>query len=99
LTELENPYLLDLLEQSGPIPSYEQFLNTLLPNVMQLLFKMLENKLKNAAAITIIIDLWVNKAQTDFIAIGAAITNKSFEREIIVLNMMRMTERHTAEHV
>lgn len=37
--------------------------------------------------------------QSDFIAVGAALMNDSFEREIVILNMMRMTTNHTAEHV
>lgn len=49
--------------------------------------------------VTLIIDLWTNKSGSDFIAIGASLMYNKFSREIIVLNMKRMTKSHTAEAI
>ena len=40
-----------------------------------------------------------NRANSDFIALAVSTINECFEREILVVNMERMTDRHTAEHI
>jgi hypothetical protein len=45
-------------------------------------------------------DLWCNTQTTDFIGLCGVLTSHSFEREILVIDMIRMPgERHTAENI
>lgn len=99
LTILENEHLYAILDKELKLPKYQQFRHTLLPKVSASLKSALTIKLTNAVSISLIVDIWVNKMQSDFIAVGAALMNDSFEREIVILDMMRMTTNHTAEHV
>jgi hypothetical protein len=45
-------------------------------------------------------DIWTNKQNRDFIALCAVVTNSDFEREILVINMMRMVgHSHNSENI
>ena len=71
-----------------------------MPKVYQLMRNEILRRLKLAQAICLITDLWCSKPNKDFIALYAIITNSSFEREILVLDMMRMVgDSHTAENI
>jgi hypothetical protein len=99
LTQLQNPHLLKILDKSIEAPSYHSFRNTFLSIVMNLMRAVQNEKLQNANAITLIVDMWTSKNNKDFIVLGSATMDDCFEREIMVLDMMRMTTNHTAEHV
>ncbi len=44
-------------------------------------------------------DIWTNSINSDFIGLAAVLTNSTYDREIFVINMMRLSGRHTAENV
>ena len=104
LSELANPHLLALINHlAGPnkpikLPLYNKFRHTLLPKVLEMMYKELESKLKSAASVILIVDMW-SKNATDFIAIGGALMYHNFDREIVILNMQRMERAHTGEYV
>lgn len=64
---------------------------------MEQYFKIVENKLKNAKSLCLITDLWVTTDQRDFMALGVGLINNCFEREVLVINMMRVESDHSAE--
>ena len=60
----------------------------------------IERRLKLAQAICFITDLWCSKQNKDLIGLGAVITNSSFEREILIIDMMRMVgNSQTADNI
>ena len=80
--------------------SKNAFRDEILPKVYQLMRNEILRRLKLAQAICLITDLWCSKQNRDFIALCAIITNSSLEREILVLDMMRMVgDSHTAENI
>ena len=44
-------------------------------------------------------DIWSSKQRKDFLAIGATITNECFDREILILDIRRLEDRHTHEYI
>ena len=58
-----------------------------------------ERLLNEASSITLVVDMWTSKNASDFIALGCVLMNHDFSRQLIILDMMKMTEAHTAEHV
>ena len=81
------------------LTSYRSFRHTILPHVMDLLYDTIEKRLQAAEFIHLSTDLWSNRNNIDFIALAACIINKDFEREILDINMMTMSGRHTAENI
>lgn len=103
LSELQNDFLLELLSTLSVtkhlhLAKYHSFRNTLLPSVMDLLHETLERKLQKSVSICLIVDFW-SKASIDYIALGAAMINDEFERDIVILSMMRMSQPHNSEYV
>jgi hypothetical protein len=99
LQELKNPNLISITIPELKMPSEYVFRNTLLPEVMKNLRKCQENKLNNAETISLMTDLWTNRANSDFIAVAASCSNSCFDREIFIIDMVRMEGRHTAENI
>lgn len=71
-----NPDFFACLDPDLKCPSYHDFRHNVVPNALNSLKRAIEIKLKQAASITLIVDMWVNKSQCDFIALGAAIINE-----------------------
>ena len=91
LEALKNSSLEYLLKKIGmKSPSYYSFRNNLLPSVMKKLIEAIEIKLKEAETICLITDIWSNRINVDYIALGANITSKNFEKETLILSMMPM---------
>ena len=44
-------------------------------------------------------DIWSSKQKKDCLAIGAVITNECFDREILILDIRRLEERHKHEYI
>ncbi len=101
LSQLNNIHLLYFLKPAfnEKPPSQNTFRRSLLPNVIKLLRSAIESKLDDAETVCLIVDIWTNKRMIDFIALGAVVTNKSFERELFVIDIIPMSGRHTAENV
>jgi hypothetical protein len=66
---------------------------------MKLVYEQIEIKLQNAESICLIVDIWTNQVSADFIGLAVVLTNSFFEREILVINMMRMPGSHDAENI
>jgi hypothetical protein len=62
--------------------------------------QLIEKRLKQASTVCLLTDLWSNTQTTDFIGLCGVLTSHPFEREILVIDMMRMPgKRHTAENI
>jgi hypothetical protein len=59
----------------------------------------ISKRLDAAHSICLVVDLWTNVLNSDFVGIAAIITTACFTREIIAINMVRMTGKHTAENI
>jgi hypothetical protein len=80
----------DVLDPSLKCTSYDDFRYNLVPSALRSLKTVIENKLNQAFSISLIVDIWVNKTQSDFIALGASIINENMDREILIINMRRL---------
>lgn len=89
LTELENPYLRELLKKNTgfKLPSYRSFRNELLPEIMKSFHIAIEKMLKDAATISLIIDMWSSKSTTSFMAIGAQCCSNLLTQEFAVISI------------
>jgi hypothetical protein len=61
------------------------------------LYSILQDKLKQAESICLIVDIWTNNVNSDFIGLAAVVTDPKLNRELHVINMMRMPGPHSAE--
>jgi hypothetical protein len=99
LNQLRNPCFIDILDKSLKAPSYHSFRNIILPNVLSKLKKHFNKKLLMAVSVTIIVDIWTNRVNADFLAVGAMITDSKLNSELIVIGMERMKGGHSAENI
>jgi hypothetical protein len=99
LCELANPYLQELLGNTLKLPGVFCFRTTVLPMAMNVMHKLLENKLQAATSCCLVVDIWTNKVNTDFIGLAAIVSNKNMQRDLVVLDLMRMPGNHSAETV
>ena len=100
LESLENVFLRRLLSDKFDLPHSYSFINTIIPEIISKLRNSIQEKLFQAETICLISDMWTNKQNSDFIGLAAVITNKSWEREIIVIDMIRMPGNdHRAENI
>jgi len=96
---LKSKYLLEILHPRINCPSYASF-KILLKEILTKLHDVIETKLKNAISICLIVAIWTNKMNRDFIAIGAVILNNCFEKDFIVVDMMKMPSGgHNTENI
>jgi len=99
LKELKNKWLRELISVQI-LPGPHSFRTTILPQVYQKLRDEIEKRLKKASTVCLLTDLWCNTQTTDFIGLCGVLTSHSFEREILVIDMIRMpSKRHTAENI
>ena len=66
---------------------------------MDKLYEILEHKLKHAVSVCLIVDIWTNTVNADFIGLAAVFTDSQLEREVHIINMMRMPGPHCAENI
>ena len=71
----------------------------ILKNMFSFLNNQISNKLIDAKFITLITDIWTNVQMTDFLALGAAIVNAFFDKELLIIGMVRMPGAHNAENI
>ena len=93
---LENKYLRESLQFKL---SRYSFKKVILPNILIFLYQEISNKLINSRFITLITDIWTNKSMVDYLALGASIVNLDFEKELIVIGMIKMPGSHNAENI
>jgi hypothetical protein len=66
---------------------------------MEKLKEAITEKLNRASFVCLIVDLWSSKNGSDFIALVGLLGSKCLDREIVVLDMLRMESSHTAENI
>lgn len=71
ISDLRNQHFKNLCKVK--IPDAYTFRYTTLPSIMEILYDALEIKLQNASYVCIIIDIWTNLMNADFIGLGAVI--------------------------
>ncbi len=96
---LKFPYLRNIFDKSLNIPSYYSFRSKLLHDVLDKLYFAIENKLKEAVSVSLILDLWTNNFNTDFMPCAAMLSFKTIEKESLVLGMTPMPCRHTSANI
>ena len=99
LVELQNADFRAIVAPQVKIPSYYVFRKKILPEIMDKFYNIVNLKLLEATSISLITDIWTNRANVDFIALGASLTSETFKKEIIIINMMPMVGAHTAENI
>ena len=57
---------------------------------MEKFFYIVHIKFEDTSSVSLITDTWTNEYHVDFIALGASLTNEYFEKEILIINMVRM---------
>ena len=99
LKELKNKWLRELISVEV-LPGPHSFRKRILPEVYKRLRQEIELRLKEASSICLLTDLWCNFQNTDFIGICATLMYPSFEKEILVIDMMKMLgKKHSAENI
>lgn len=99
LRRFRDPAFLDILDPSIICISYHELKNKMIPEFLAKLRSLFNKKLNMAVTISLILDIWTNKINKDFIAIIAVITNSSWERELLVLDISPMVGGHNAENI
>jgi hypothetical protein len=66
---------------------------------MDKLYEILEHNLKHAVCACLIVDIWTNTVNADFIGLAAVLTDSQLEKEVHIINMMRMPGPHCAENI
>jgi hypothetical protein len=97
---LTNEHFYAILDPNIHCPSYDVFRNRILPEVYDRLHKAIEIKLKLGMSVGLIVDIWTNRTNKDYIALAAIIMNSQFEKEICVIGMIRMPPGgHNADNI
>ena len=100
ISQLDNPYFLDILQKQYKISCPKTFRYTILPNILEKLKKVIDAKLESAVSVCLIIDLWSAPNNQDFIAVVAVTLNSSMEKNILVIGLRPMPEgTHSSEMV
>jgi hypothetical protein len=99
LKELKNKWLRELISVEL-LPGPHSFRKRILPAVYEKLRQEIELRLKESSSICLLTDLWCNFQNTDFIGLCASLMYPSFEKEILVIDMMKMLgKKHSAENI
>jgi hypothetical protein len=96
ICELENPHLRKILSHSPP---GEFAFDNLLKDVDTKLKSLIEIKLKNAEAISLIMDIWTSSTNKDFISLAAVTINNCLQRDVYIISHCRMENSHEAEYL
>lgn len=99
MSQLENPFFVNVIDPKIKIVNSYTFKNNYFQEIMKKLKAAQELRLSKCDSLSIVVDLWTNKANIDFIAIAACTIDNFFDREIFVLNMMPIEGAHTAENI
>ena len=83
IINLRNEHFRDYLKIS--LPDVKTFTDTMLPQIMELIHKRLNDKLCKAEFVCFISDIWTTKRMFDFMGLAARITYSNFARETITI--------------
>lgn len=81
------------------LPSQRTFTDSILPELMNKLYKSLDNKLIDSENVSFMSDIWTNRQMLDLIGLAASTINIDFKRETIVIGMTLMPGNHCAEFI
>lgn len=98
-SQLKIPYFRNILDPSIQIPNYYHLRCFTLPNILNKVYLKIDEKLKFSSTICLVIDLWTNNSNIDFMACAAIITNPNFSKECFVIGMTPMPGSHSAENI
>lgn len=70
-----------------------------LPEVYSKARQTIQNKLKDAAVVCIILDIWSSKNMMGFIGFSCSTVTNDFERQNMFLSMRKLEGRHTADKI
>ena len=100
LTQLKEKSFRKICNKAGiEVPNRLTFIKRILPAAMKLLKDKIEAKLNAALHIFLLTDIWTNKQMIDFIAVSANLIFDGFDKDTIVIGMMKMPGRHNAENI
>ena len=100
LTQLNEKSFIKICEKAGiKIVNRKAFTKRILQDAMSKLKKKIEVKLNSAYRVFLITDIWTNKQMLDFIAVSANIIYENFDKETLVIGMMKMPGPHNAENI
>lgn len=97
IKELDNPFLRKMLKFD--IPSDETFKLNILPELIDILHKAIEEMLKEAKSICLITDLWSNNSNEQFLALGASFVFKNLSKKIRIIGMTPTNGSSNAESI
>jgi hypothetical protein len=66
---------------------------------MKTMNSIIEKKLQSSLYVCLIIDMWTNRSNSDFVALAASCINFSGERELLIIDMAPMNGPHSAENL
>ena len=83
------------------MPDEKSFMETIIPKVVRKGKLKIEELLRQATSITLLIDLWVSKQMIDFMGTCAALIFPDMSRKLIVIGIERMLGdgHHNAENI
>jgi len=96
LEQIENPYLLKLLDPVLKLNSPDHFREEILKST-SILHNLIENKLCNASSITLITDIWTDKQNREYIAAKCVFPN--YKKELLIIALERMSFGHNAYNI
>ncbi len=99
LSEVQNPFLNELLRPLFTVPSFKTARSVMLPEVYHHLCKLIEKRLNSAKTVSLMADLWTSANMSDYMGIAAALTYDLSKKELIVIGFDRMVGNHTAENI
>ena len=97
MNELENSFLRKLLVFN--LPSRKTFMSKILPQVSDNLTNRLKEKLKDAQSMCLIVDLWSNLSNQNYLALAVSVIFKDFSKEIRVIGMVPTNGSSNAESI
>jgi hypothetical protein len=91
---------LNLLNEANiKIPGPKTFNRTILPDFINKVKRIINQKLNVATIFVLIVDIWSNSQMTDFMGLDCMISNEHFEKECFVIGLERMPGSHNAENI
>lgn len=75
------------------------FKKVILPSLMNVLKTKINDKLRSCEYVNLIPDIWTNYSTVDYLALGANLIYENFKRDTLIIGMIEMVGRHTAENI
>jgi hypothetical protein len=76
LKELKRDSFINILDPSIKCPSYHVFRNEIIPAIMKKFYNAIQVKLNLALSISLIVDIWTNRSNRDYLALSASMVNQ-----------------------